>query len=525
MDNGIGQWATKHAIIDTHRTALVDSRRSVTYAEFDARTTAVARALRESGVGVGDRVAILSLNSIEYLEVIFAVAKLGAISVPLNFRLSARELAYMLGDAGVAAYVFDSRLGELAVDSVVEHDVPVSLPISIGSLDDGLQQSLAGATGAPVREFSELGVESSEPWEGDVEADAVALILYTSGTTGNPKGAMITHDNLRANAVHSAFMGSGIGRYDATITVTPLFHVGGLCVHTLSLLYYGGKVVIQEKWDARAFVEAMEREGVTLQFLVPAMWLEVTRLSGLDGYDLSAMRYAVSGGAPCPVTVIEALQGFGWLFLEGFGMTETTANTLVLDAESATIKRGSVGLPLMHVDARVGGPKDEELPVGEVGELLLRGPNIAKGYWDLEEATADAWRNDWFHSGDLCKVDEDGYFYIVDRKKDMVISGGENVYPAEVEQVLHRHEGIQDVAVIGVPHEKWGETVVAVVTENPGASLDEAQVIDFCRANLAHYKCPTKVVVVDELPRTATGKLLKRDLRQRFGGNESAVSR
>ncbi|WP_404850432.1 class I adenylate-forming enzyme family protein [Dietzia kunjamensis] len=525
MDNGIGQWATKHAIIDTHRTALVDDRRSVTYAEFDARTTAVARALRENGVGEGDRVALLSLNSIEYLEVIFAVAKLGAITVPLNFRLAARELAYILRDASVTAYVFDSRLGELAVGSVVDHDVDMALPVSIGELEHGLRQRLEGATGGPVREFATLGVDSPEPWEGEVDGDTVALILYTSGTTGNPKGAMITHDNLRANAVHSAFMGSGIGRYDATITVTPLFHVGGLCVHTLSLLYYGGKVVIQEKWDARSFVEAMEKEKVTLQFLVPAMWLEVTRMSDLANFDLSAMRYAVSGGAPCPVTVMEALQGLGWLFLEGFGMTETTANTLVLDAESATSKRGSVGLPLMHVDARVGGPGDEELPVGEIGELLLRGPNIAMGYWGRDEATAESWRNGWFHSGDLCRVDEDGYFYIVDRKKDMVISGGENVYPAEVEQILHRHEGVQDVAVIGVPHEKWGETVVAVVTERPGADLDEAQVIEFCRAHLAHYKCPTKIVVVDELPRTATGKLLKRDLRQRFGGTESAVTR
>ena len=525
MDNGIGQWATKHAIIDTHRTALVDDRRSVTYAEFDARTTAVARALREEGVGAGDRVALLSLNSIEYLELVFAVAKLGAVTVPLNFRLSARELAYMLKDAGVTAYVFDSRLGGLAVDSVVEHDVPLALPISIGPLDEGLQQRLAQTTGTSIREFGAFGVESAEPWGGEVDGGSVALILYTSGTTGNPKGAMITHDNLRSNAVHSAFMGSGIGRYDATITVTPLFHVGGLCVHTLSLLYFGGKVVIREKWDAREFVETMEREKATLQFLVPAMWLEVTRLSGLDEYDLSSMRYAVSGGAPCPVTVIEKLQGLGWLFLEGFGMTETTANSLVLDAESATSKRGSVGLPLMHVDARVGGPNDEDAPVGEIGELLFRGPSIAKGYWGLPEATAEAWRGGWFHSGDLARVDEDGYFYIVDRKKDMVISGGENVYPAEVEQVLHRHEGIRDVAVIGVPHDKWGETVVAVVTESPGAALSQDEVIAFCRANLAHYKCPTKVIVVDELPRTATGKLLKRDLRQRYGGTDSAVSR
>ena len=520
MDRGIGQWLTKHADISGSRTALADRSGRVTYSELDIRTTRLARALRESGVRPGDRVALLALNSIAFLETLFATAKLGAICVPLNYRLSAGEIAYGLSDSGAMVLVHSREFTELAQRSLKDPSAQVNLRIEIGSADSHEESK------SPVRTYEEFLQEGSTgALNSHVSPDDVALILYTSGTTGRPKGAMLTHGALHANSVHALLMGSGLSRYDVTVTPAPLFHVGGLAVHALPLLYAGGMNFLQESFDPAKTLEAMSREGATLQFLVPAMWAALTQVPDFESYDLSALKFVVSGGAPCPLTVIKFLQAHGWMFLEGFGMTETSASTMLLDAEHAVSKLGTVGKPLMHVDAKVVDADEREVGPGQVGELVLRGPNLFKGYWGLPEATDEAWRGGWFHTGDLAKIDADGYFTLVDRKKDMVITGGENVYPIEVEQVIHRHPAVQDVAVIGVPDDRWGEAVVAVVVPTPGERVDAQDIISFTREHLAHFKCPKRVELVEELPRTATGKLLKRDLRVTYAGSAASVTR
>jgi fatty-acyl-CoA synthase len=512
MDRGIGQWLYKHAQISGDRPALADKNRRVTYVQLNERTNQLAWSLREAGVRPGDRVAILALNSVAYMETVFAVAKLGAMSVPLNYRLSAAELAYNLSDSGAMTLIYSTELADLARRSLEDPSVRQLITLEIG--DPGAD----GYEGLLVR-------GSTNPLNSHVNPDDEAMILYTSGTTGRPKGAVLTHGAVLANSHHALLMGAGMSRYDVTVTPAPLFHVGGLAVHTLPLLYAGGFNYLLEFFDARETLAAMSREGATLQFLVPAMWAALTRLPDFEDYELKALRFVVSGGSPCPLTVIEFLQAHGWMFLDGFGMTETCASTMLIDAEHAVSKLGSVGRPLMHVDAKVVDDNDSEVRQGEVGELVLRGPNLFKGYWGLPEATDEAWRGGWFHTGDMAQVDADGFYTLVDRKKDMVITGGENVYPIEVEQVLHRHPQVQDVAVIGVPDERWGESVTAVVVPVEGESPSPEELIAYTRERLAHYKCPKRVEIVDELPRNATGKLLKRVLRKTYTGTTRSFVR
>src|SRR5690606_28066981 len=289
-------------------------------------------------------------------------------------------------------------------------------------------------------------------------------------------------------------------------------------------MYLGGASVILESFSPTAWIDAVENHAPPLAFCVPAMWAAI-REAGLEGRNLSSLRYGVSGGSPCPVVLIEALRGHGLVFTEGFGLTETAPVASVLDAADVLAHAGSVGKPIAHVQFRIADDEGRDVPAGETGELLIRGPNVFVGYWQKPEATAEALRGGWFRTGDLARMDDEGFYYIVDRKKDMVISGGENVYPAEVEQVLHRHPAIADVAVVGTPHERWGEAVTAVVVRKAGAALEEAELVAWTRERLAHFKCPRVVAFVEELPRTATGKVLKRELRRQLGGAESAVRR
>lgn len=512
MDNGIGQWLYKHAQINGDRQALSDRHRAVTYAELNSRTNRLASALRRTGVRPGDRIAILALNSVAYMEVVFAAAKLGAITVPINYRLSAPEVAYNLADSGaVVAFCspgFDAVLRE-AIDS------PDVRPPSVVAIDHG--------EGHEYEEF--LGSGAPDPINSDVGRDDSAFIVYTSGTTGRPKGAVLTHGAVVANSHHALLMGAGLSRYDVTVTSAPLFHVGGLAVHTLPLLYVGGRNHILESFEPRETLEAMGSEGATVQFLVPAMWVAITRLDDFHALKPDGLRFALAGGAPAPLTLIEFLHDQGWQFLEGFGMTETCANAMLLDAEHAVNKRGAVGRPLLHVETRIVDERDEDVAVGQVGELVMRGPNLFSSYWGLPAETAEAWRGGWFHSGDLARVDDEGFYFIVDRKKDMVITGGENVYPIEVEQVLFRHPAVEQAAVIGLPDETWGESVTAIVVPKDGQTVSAQEIIDFTRERLAHFKCPKQVRFTDALPWSATGKLLKRELRVQYAGATESVNR
>ncbi|WP_185989988.1 acyl-CoA synthetase [Janibacter cremeus] len=519
MDHGFGNWATIHALRNADRVAYVDGPEGVetTYAQLEERTNRLADALRTKGVAPGDRVALLCLNSPQMMEIYLAVAKLGAISVPVNFRLHPDEIAYVLGDSG-ASLLFVSTAFLPAATQALENETSVRETIRVPALaervaGEGGDYEPLLASGAPERVVAEVG------------HDDVCVIMYTSGTTGRPKGAMLTHGNFFYNAINAMGFASGIGRTDVTISAAPLFHIGALGVHTLPFLLVGGSVVVIEAFAPDQWVEAAARHHVTQAFLVPAMWAAVAASPALETADLSSLRLAISGGAPCPLPVISAMRGHGVAFTEGFGMTETSPNAACLQPEDVVEHAGSVGRPVAFMDFRILDEMDQDVPQGEVGELCLRGPSIFVGYWNRPEATQEAIRDGWFHTGDMARVDAEGFYSLVDRKKDMVITGGENVYPIEVEQVLYGHPDVVEVAVIGVPDDTWGEIVTAVVVRTDGSTLTTDELRDWARERIAHFKAPRRVTFIDELPRNATGKILKRELRVSEGGGDASVSR
>ncbi|ALG85474.1 acyl-CoA synthetase [Gordonia phthalatica] len=517
-DQGIGNWPTIHRVRHPHRVALIDAANGaeLTFEDLDLRTNALADVLRGMGIGKGDRVALVTLNSPQMLEVIFAVAKLGGVAVPINCRLQAPEVQYILGDSG-ARVVFSSPQTATVVAAAVDGtDVAEIIEIPSG------EQRTAGE---PSRYEELITGGDTERAEADVAPDDLAMLMYTSGTTGFPKGAMLTHANHHWNAINNLVAVEGVGPRDISLAGAPLFHIGALGIFSLPLLYGGGTTVVLETFTPDAWLAAVERHRVTVAFAVPAMWAAIDAALAESETDLSSLRFGLCGGAPCPVVLIESLTRRGVRFAEGFGLTETAPIACVLDIEDTVRFAGSVGKPALHVDLKVADAQGAEVPRGTIGELLVRGPNVFVGYWNKPEASAEALRDGWFFTGDLATCDDAGYYRIVDRKKDMIVSGGENVYASEVEQVMHRHPAVGEVAVIGIPDDKWGESVTAVVAVKPDAEVSEADLITWTREQIAHFKSPRAVHFVDALPRTATGKILKRDLRKRWTEDGSAVQR
>ncbi|CAN5715860.1 long-chain fatty acid--CoA ligase [soil metagenome] len=483
--DGVGGWVTRRAFLDGDRIALIDGETRLTYRELDRRTDQLACRLRELGVRQGDRVAVLLFNSAAFVETLLATAKLGAIFVPVNFRLSPAEVAYILTDSGAEAFVWSGQLSAVARGALVEA-AAVRTRIVVGGAPSGDGHDFAAL----------LDGEASAPG-AVVPGDDVCCLMYTSGTTGKPKGVMLTHDNFLWHVINFLSTGRGLRVTDRSVTAAPLFHVGALGVYTLPLLYVGGTNVLLPAFDPEQTLAAMARERATVQFLVPAMWAAVMAVPGFGSYDLSALELAITGGAPCPLPVLEYFQSKGVPFQEGFGLTETAAGVSILDAGHAKGKAGSIGRPLFHVDTCILDERDNEVPSGQVGELAVRGPNVFVGYWGLPDATAEAFRGGWFHTGDLARVDDEGFITLVDRKKDMIITGGENVYPIEVEQVLYRHPAVREVAIVGVPHPKWGEVPLAVVALELETTATVDELIDYTRERLAHFKCPARVEIRD----------------------------
>jgi fatty-acyl-CoA synthase len=517
---GIGEWISRRAARRPDAPALIDpdTGRRLSYRQLAESVAELADALHRLGLRRGDRVAVLMENSPELVEVLFAAANLGAVVVPVNFRLAGAEIEYILADSGASVLVISDRFTELAGAALGSGGHAVRHAIT----ERGGAAELAGVPALPLEQLRGGARRGPDPL---ISPDDLCVIMYTSGTTGRPKGAMLTHDNMQWNAINLATVGTGLSGSTVTLAVAPMFHIGALGLSVLPILYAGGTVVTIRAFDPAATLKLLAEYRVTTQFMVPAMWSALAGVADFDDHDVSAMQYVLCGGAPCPLPVIEFYQRRGWTFLEGFGMTESAPNALLLDAEFVVSHAGSVGRPFMHVDVRIVDAQDHDVAIGEVGELVLRGPNVFAGYWGLPGESAEAMRGGWFHSGDLGRADADGFVTLVDRKKDMIISGGENVYPIEVEQVLHRHPAVADVAVIGAPDERWGEAVVAVVVVSAGATPDGDELIAHTRQHIAHFKCPRRVEFVDELPRTATGKILKRELRQRYAGSTQAVHR
>jgi fatty-acyl-CoA synthase len=485
------------------------------YRELDERVSRLANALTDRGVRPGDRVAVLGLNSLEVVESYLATVRAGAIGVPLNFRLVADELAYALTDSGSVAVLVDATFAPVMAKAL-EKAPGVRARLVIG-----------GDPAAPEDDYERaLAAASPENRQPDLDEQDPAYIMYTSGTTGRPKGAVLTHHNLLLHAFSSS-MHLGVGDDDrVSLSGAPLFHIAGLSGYLMCLLPGGCFVLTRSGgFDPAEMVELLEHERVSNCFFVPSQWQAICAVPGLAERDLSALRRISWGAAPASTTLLHAMiSSFpDAQVLTAFGQTECSPVTCYLRGEDALRKIGSVGTPMLNVEVRVVDDDMNDVPRGEVGEIVYRGPLVMKEYWNKPEETAEAFHGGWFHSGDLVREDEDGYYYVVDRKKDMIISGGENIYCAEVENALAAHPGIAEVALIGVPDPKWGETPLAVVVpadrQSPPAAED---ILAFSREHLAGYKCPRQVTFTDVLPRNPSGKVLKTDLRTAFSAGELA---
>lgn len=497
----------RHALMQPGATALRFLGKTVTWGELRRRVAALADALSRRGVGFGDRVMILMLNRPEFVESALAVNMLGGIAVPLNFRLTPAEIAFLVQDCGARVLITE----------------PVLAPVATAVRDiDGSLDTIVVA-GAPTDD-SVLGYEDlvDEPGElaepADIPNDSPALIMYTSGTTGRPKGAVLTHTNLTGQTMTGLYTNGADINSDVGFIGVPFFHIAGIG-NMLSGLLLGTPTVIYPlgAFEPGQLLDVLAAEKVTGIFLVPAQWQAVCAEQRARPRDLK-LRVMSWGAAPAPDALLREMSATfpGTQILAAFGQTEMSPVTCMLLGEDAIRKRGSVGKVIPTVAARVVDENMNDVPVGEVGEIVYRAPTLMSGYWNNPEATAEAFAGGWFHSGDLVRMDSDGYVWVVDRKKDMIISGGENIYCAEVENVLASHPGIVEVAVIGRAHEKWGEVPIAVAAV-AGETLRLEDLAEFLAERLARYKHPKALEIVDALPRNPAGKVLKTELRVRYG--------
>jgi fatty-acyl-CoA synthase len=503
----------RHAMMQPDATALRFLGHTTTWGELDRRVTALAGALSRRGVGFGDRVMILMLNRTEFIESYLAANRIGAIAVPVNFRMTPPEIAFLVSDCQAAVLITESVLAQVAV---AVRDIEPTLKTVI----------VAGGADGDVLDYDELRVEQGTPAAlVDIPNDSPALIMYTSGTTGRPKGAVLTHANIAGQAMTNLFT-THPEATDVGFIGVPLFHIAGVG-NTISPLQLGFPTVVYPlgAFDPGALLDVLEAEQVTSMFLVPSQWQVVCAEQRANPRKL-ALRTLSWGAAPASDTVLrDMFETFpGTQIYAAFGQTEMSPVTCMLLAQDAIRKLGSVGKVIPTVAARVVDDDMNDVPVGEVGEIVYRAPTLMAGYWNNPKATAEAFAGGWFHSGDLVRQDDEGYVWVVDRKKDMIISGGENIYCAEVENVLAAHPAIVEVAVIGRPDEKWGEVPVAVVAVDAavaqtGVTLDDLD--GFLTDRLARYKHPKAIEVVDALPRNPAGKVLKTELRARFGAAKS----
>jgi fatty-acyl-CoA synthase len=491
-NQGIGSWPARRARMSPDKVALVGGGRELTYREVFDRTTRLAHALAAHGVRRGDRVAYLGPNHPTFLETLFATGLLGAVFVPLNTRLAPSEVAYILRDSGAEALVWAPS------HAAVVRELRARWSLSIAEYED----TLAGASADPI----------DEP----VAPDDVCMLMYTSGTTGRPKGVMLTHANIVWNTFN-LLLDVDVTSAEVTLVSAPMFHVAALNQTVLPTFIKGGTSVLAPAFDPAATLDLIERHRVTYLFGVPAMFLAVAQSPRWPDADLSCVRSVICGGAPVPEALITTYQKRGLTFMQGYGLTECAPGALFLRAGESTAKVGSAGTPAFFTDVRVVAADGVDVAPGEPGEILIQGPNVMAGYWGLPDATAEAVDADgWLRSGDIAVLDADGYVYVRDRVKDLVISGGENIYPAEVEDALYQHPAVAECAVIGVPDERWGEVGRAVVVPRAGVEVDPAELLAFLDGRIARYKIPKSVVFASALPRTASGKVLKSALRSRF---------
>jgi long-chain acyl-CoA synthetase len=477
------------------RVALKLDDAELTYAQLHGATAHVAGMLKAKGVEPGDRVGVMLPNVPYFPVVYYGILRHGAVVVPMNVLLKRREIAFYLEDSGAKLLLAWHGFGAEARD---------------GAADAGVEMIEV----EPPSFAAMLAEHEPTPGLADTAEDDTAVILYTSGTTGKPKGAELTHLNLLRNADVSSRTTSEIAAGDVVFGGLPLFHSFGQTVSMNASLMVGACLTLVPKFDPGEALETIQRDSVTHFYGVPTMFGALLHHPERESYDTSSLRTCITGGASMPVEVLRGFEdAFGAIVLEGYGLSETSpvSSSNHPDRER---KPGSIGTPLEGVEMRVVDEDDNEVAQGEVGEIVIRGHNIMKGYWQRPEATAEAMRGGWFHSGDMARVDEEGYFYIVDRKKDLIIRGGYNVYPREVEEVLYEHPKIREAAVIGVPHDQWGEEIGAAVVLHDGEQLEPDEVSAYVKERIAAYKYPRLVWFIEELPKGPTGKILKREIER-----------
>ncbi|HVT65441.1 MAG TPA: long-chain fatty acid--CoA ligase [Mycobacteriales bacterium] len=492
-----------HATRSPDRPVAICDGRTTTYGELATNVAALAGGLAERGLAAGDVVALLSYNCTEFLEAIFAANHLGAIAMPINWRLATPEVRYILEHSGAKAIVCDEALSAVAEAASAGLGTELT-KICVNEVGRPGWSTLQSLRGAPVARVAAM-------------PNDVHRLMYTSGTTGRPKGVMLTHANLAwknlAHLVEFGFDGEDVG-----LACGPLYHVGALDLTTTTLIAAGATTIIHRAFDAAAVAEEIEQSRVTTVWLAPAMVNALMALPDIEARDLSSVRVVINGGEKMPIPLIERIQrvfSTAW-FADAYGMTETVSGDTFLDRDSIITKLGSVGRPCLHLELDLWDANGQPVLAGEPGEIVMRGPKVFKGYWRDPDATAAAFAGGWFHSGDIGVRDADGYLFIVDRLKDMIVSGGENIATSEVERAVYSHDGVLEVAVVGRPDDKWGEVPVAFVVPREGSTVTADELIALCREQLASFKVPKDVRFIDALPRNPSGKVLKRELREQL---------
>ena len=495
---------SKRAHLTPNREALLElaTGRRYSYIDLNGRANRLANFLRDLGVEKGDRVSILANNSVAYVDLFYGAAKIGAVFAPLNWRLVSKELAYIINDCQPKVLICGPEFIDVLTELQQQVNVAFYMSLEGVMIDGGLdyEQSLKAASEA-------------EPERPELSSEDPYCILYTSGTTGPPKGAVIPHRQVLWNCINTA-ISWGLSERDVSPVFVPLFHAGGLFAFMTPLFYLGGRILLARSLDVDESLRIIEQEQCTVILGVPTIYQMWMKSPVFDSADFSHVRWFISGGAPCPETIMNAWRDTkGVVFRQGYGLTEVGPNCFSMTDEDSVPKTGSVGKPIFHSEMRIVDEEGDEMPVDEVGELLIRGPHVCAGYWKNPTATEKAIRDGWFHTGDMARRDADGFFYVVGRFKDMIISGGENIYAAEVEAVVLEHPDVAEAALIGQPDEKFGEVGLMVVVPREGASPSEEDLLQSCEGKLARYKIPKHVVFTDALPYSPYGKVQKAELK------------
>lgn len=511
----IGDYLGRRELYSPDKLAIIDAGKQpalrLTYREFNARANRLANWLRHTaGIDKGDRVAILARDGVEHLDCFYACGKLGAIHTALNWRLHWREIAGLLAATQPQVLLYsDDFMDDVAEIAAAVAGTDHDLSHFIHFEGDGIPGSLDYA--ALLADSPPTPVTCESLTEEDI-----ACLLFTGGTTGLPKGAMISHRMICWNVLNTVI--HDLSHNDIYLNIYPLFHAGGLFAYMSSQVIFGNATVLTRQFDPAQVLDLIARESVTVFAAVPTMYQMMTQAANWDAADLSSLRFCTSGGAPLPVPLVEQYtREKGIRFKQGFGMTEFGPGLFALAPEDAIRKAGSIGRPNYFIDVRVVDDDNRPLGPRKLGELVLKGPSRCSGYWNNPEASAEVVDDEgWFHTGDLVYYDEEWYFYVTGRKKDMFISGAENIYPNEIEAVLYQHSAVHMCAVIGVPDERWGEVGLACVVLKPGAAATEEELNEFMLDHLARYKVPRSVVFMNQLPLSGMGKILKRELREQF---------